>query len=1214
MNPRSIWPFDDNESVSRFNDLTQQLRRSADGGVAFFGAGASVAAGFPTWDHFYKSFSEYFGADPLPERSDRHRDIPGEIDFHTNRDHGKSLDFIKSIFARNAPQVPPLYRVSVTTQSLRYFYTTNIDEMLAQAAYGESVACYPNYSPMDARFVYLHGRASIATSVHDHLVVGARGYQSAYDETSGGLAKSKLRFLSHYPVLFVGFSMTDRQVVSSLSEIAQAARLGQVVGAGGQESEAVSQLSWYSLEKAPDRKEPGRDERKRRRTHSLGQVGVKVIWYQDGGSPDPYRAALDVVQALQRRSRELSVAEQEGGFVDRLIAAEQLAAVESPTRSQVKRAVALVDGHPRIASAFWNYVDGLEWFRRLRDAGVLAPKRVFVSANGDRHAPYWRASGLLRRVAAVAPAEVAQFLSSVDTDNWAAIRGAFQILEALDESSGASVGPQFAKWTVAALSIEPLLLYQVSESSQQLDSDGKSKAALALLEAVLRRIAESDVSITEGIESEFSQAIAPILGRSESALVTLRESLEAALEERCGEPDDDNVQHLRHAIERHRMDLTESSAISLLIDVIRDTLIQTKEDVVRSRSVTNLLQSSWPTARRIGIAHCFLLRSDLPLHEARIITLENLSNQRLFHELAKLVSDDTTDISDERLEILTDFVMSLRNSSSEEDQFDYQLWSRVLPGELLPIPPEPIEDDDEDSDRHLFRDFYFSGVFSPGAPLDIESFAERAAALTSEGLLALVRDPAAHGVRVTLRHSTSEMWSLLAEYTQSHDTLDPLLQIRPGDLKDRQVWRAIEAMVEIAGDNSTRWNRVLNWIGGVIAELPADQLWPIGGLLEGIGTSIPLELSEDARALAMQVLVKAKRTIQIDSGSLEDTFFGGYLNSASGKAMGALLELVHREIAEPASDAEAPRQIPGWFKENVLEPMDRDSMSLGIDAWVGVGLYFALLSDRSPDAVTFVVRHLTSVTSESPTAAIAFWSGHLSANNLWTGALNRLRDAYQIGAPTLQTEGVLEDDLRDRFFQHMVIGALRGVAGYDELLLSTLDLEFNPGARGSIVFALGQAVREMSDSPDTQLRTTVNSWFQRYWTKHVQLIGGSDGPHLAGYLRWLSDLKSPPREIKNLIEESLNQVNNGFHLHNVFEYLGRYAEDDPVVVLELLSRCVDWYRRLDDAWLHTEKVRDLLDRLAPLTRHEHEAALRDVLDGLAELDAISTADVHRYID
>ena len=455
MHSRSNWPFDDNASLSRFNDLMQHLRRSAYGGVAFFGAGASVAAGFPTWDDFYKTFSEHFGDQPLPEHSDRHRDIPGEIDYHTNRDHDRSLAFVKSTFARTAPQIPPLYRVSLRTRSLRYFYTTNIDEMLSQAAYGEQVASYPDYLPMEARFIYLHGRASIATCIHDHLVIGTRGYQSAYDEASGGLTKSKLRLLARYPVLFIGFSMTDRQVVLSLSEIAQAARLGQVTAADGQESEAVSQLNWYSLERAPDQNEPGREQRKRTRTRSLGQVGVKVIWYQDGGSPDPYRAAFEIVQEIQRRSRELSVAEQDGGFVDRLIAAEELAAIEFPTRSQVKRAVAIVDGHPRIASAFWDYVDGLEWFRSLRDAGVLAPKPVFATANGDRHAPYWRASGLLQRVAAVASSEVAQYLLSVETDNWVAIRHAFDILQTMDEPSAASVGAHFAKWTIESVVLRP---------------------------------------------------------------------------------------------------------------------------------------------------------------------------------------------------------------------------------------------------------------------------------------------------------------------------------------------------------------------------------------------------------------------------------------------------------------------------------------------------------------------------------------------------------------------------------------------------------------------------------------------------------------------------------------------------------------------------------------------------------------------------------------
>ncbi|MCY4112940.1 MAG: hypothetical protein OXG33_03235 [Chloroflexi bacterium] len=1022
------------------------------------------------------------------------------------------------------------------------------------------------------------------------------------------LSYSSLPLIQFY---FSDFSFRDTRISSSLANMAQAARLRQSTAGDVQMSETVSNLKWYSLEKAPDQDETSRIESMHARTQRLKQYGVRVIWYQDGGAPDPYRAAFEIIRQTQRRSRELTVAENDLEFVERLIEAEELASIAAPTPGQVRRAVAIVNGHPRVALAFWDVVESVEWFRSLRDAGILAPKPVLLAANGDRRAPYWMASGLLRRVASAAPSEVAQFLCSIDTDNWAAIRGAFEILEALDESSGAYVGPQFAKWSVDAMSIEPLLLYQASESSQRLNSDGKPKAALALLEAILRKLAESGLSITEGVGSDFSHAIAPILGRSEPAVEAVSHTLEAALIERCGTPEDDNVRYLRHAIEPHRMDLTESSAISLLIDVLRDALLQTKDDSARSTAVTKLLQSSWPTKRRIGIAHCFLLRSDLTIHEARVITHENLANDHLFHELAKLLSDDITDITEQRTDTLKRFVTSLHDSSSENDRFDYKLWSQVLPIELLPEPPAPIEDDFEDSDRHLFRGVYFGSVTSRGAPLDLDSFAERASTLSSDELLALVRDPAAHGVRITWKHSTSEMWSLLAEYAKARGTLDPLVQIRPEDLEGRQVWQAIEAMAEVAGDDPIRWSEVIDWASRMVSKLPADKLWPIGGLLEGIGDSIPLGLSHSARKLAMQVIEKSKRTDRLESESLEHSFVGGYLNLPAGKAMRALLELLRREIFKADTDKESLQDLPEWFKTTVLERLSRDSMGLGIDAWIGVGLYYALFCDRSPDSAESIARYLEFETSETSTAKVAFWSGHLSAPTLWTGTLERLHDAYRISARTLQADGILEDDLRDRFFQHIVIGALRNIAGYDELLLSTLSSDFTPVARGSIVFALGRAVREMTDSTDAKLQSTVICWFRRYWAKHVEEIGGQDGPQLATYLRWLKDLQLPPRTIDNLIEASLDQVSEGFEIHTVFEYLGRYAEEDPDTVLALLGRCVDWYRLRDDAWLHAEMMKDLLDQVAPLTRHE--AILREVLDGLAELGAISTADVHRYL-
>ena len=1138
-----------------------------------------------------------------------------DIDYHTDRNHAKSLAFIQATLGRPIGVIPPLIRICLRTQSLQYYFTTNMDEILFHAAAGDQVAAYPTYVPMSARFVYLHGRASTADSVHRDLVLGNTGYESAYNVSPPGAAKSKLTQFAHYPVVFMGFSMNDPYVVASLEEIARSVRLQRNVYPHDELDELISPLKWYIILRSPTRHDSSSDrhiiEDKRRREDGLNRVGVQVIWFQDGGASDPYRGLLDVAQLIQRRSRELTVAEQELGFVERLIEAEDLAAVDRPTANDIRRSLAVVEGHSRVQAAFWEGVDGLHWYRSLLHTGALHPKPVVETASGGRRAPFWHAARFVRRIAALAPAEVCDFISTVATENWAAVRDLLGVFEALEESCAMDVAAHVAQLVVRVLSIDDMMLYEVSAVAQRLDSDGGHDAARGLLQAILCALVDADPSLPAGCAADFSEAVAPILAKSESGISALCCALRISLERRYTTPENDDSQYSRPAIEAHRTNFSDNSVESLLIDVVRDSLQAISNDRVRREAVTSLLYSTWPTERRIGIAHCFLKRSDLPVHESEIITQENLANQHLFHELAKLVSDDITDISEERIDRLKYFVESLHNSTSEQDRFDYQLWSRVLPIELLPSPPEPIEDDDEDPDRHLFRGFYFSSVSSLSAPLDNQSFAERAAMLSPDELVALVRDPAAHGVRVTLHHSTSEMWSLLAEYTQTRETLGPLLQIRPDDLQGRQVWPAIKAMAEIAGDDPTRWNEVLDWARGVITELAADQLWPISGLLEGIGTSIPLGLSDDAIALAMQVLEKARRTQRGDTDSLEHSFFGGYLNRPAGKAMGALLELLRRELVASDLDAENPRQDAGWFKDIVLDRMDRDHMSLGIDAWVGVGLYFALLSDRYPDAVTFVVRFLESETSESSTAAIAFWSGHLSAPTIWTGALERLQDAYQNSARTLQTDGVLEDDLRDRFFQHIVIGALRDISEYDEILLSTLETDFTPAARGSIVFALGRAVREMSDSPDTELRTTVTSWFQRYWNKHVQMIGGSDGPHLAGYLRWLRDLQLPPQAVNSLIEGSLDQTNNGFDVYTVFEYLGHYAEESPVTVIELLGRCVDWYRLRDDVWLHTEKVKGLLDRLVPLTRSE--PILRDVLDGLAELGAISTDDVRRYL-
>ena len=1187
------------------------LHEARDRGVAFFGAGVSVPAGLPTWSDFHRNLLEHFGV-PMPSGDLGSGQSPLiDIDFIADRDHAGLLSYVKTRLGRPVAVIPPLLRTALLTRGFRYYYTTNFDECLFTAASGRIVSSYRDYMPMDAHFVYLHGRASTANSIHDDLVMGSNGYKLAYDDSIGGFARNKLRQLSPYPVVFLGFSMNDTAVVSSLAEMAQAARLRRVIDDEDQVAEEFSELKWYSIEIAPGRQEPRRKKKKRERSERLRQFGVRTIWYQDGGSPDPYRAALEIVQRLRDRSRELSVSEQDESFVESLLAAEELASVHSPSVNQVRQAMAIVNGPPRIAAAFWDGVDGAGWFRALRDAGALSPRPSFLTPSGERRAPLWLAAEFLKRVAAEASAEVADYLLTIDTDNWAAVRAAFDVFEALDGPSGATVAPHFAQWIIRALPIESMLLYQVAESSRQLDSVGKPTAALALLQATLRSLADSGLAVSEGASSDFSATVAPILGRYESSLNALQTSLQAALLQRCGSPDDDDVRYSRPAIEPHHMNQRDHSVIGLLIDVLRDTLLHAEHGEARAETVERLLASQWPTERRLGIAHCFLKRSDLPRHEARIIVPDHLVDQHLFHELAKLIADRVADLSEASIRTLREFACTLHNSASEADRIEYQFWARVLPMDLLPEPLAHPEVDAGDADSHLFRGIYFSESFMLSAPLESDGFAELAEDLTLDELIALVRDPASAGVNVSFRHDPDEMWSLLAQYAKNHGLLEPLLKISKQDLSNSRVWRAIEAMPEVAGDDVEQWTDILDWAEGMASALEPDQLWPIGRLLDSASKTVPLCVSERVRGLAMRVMERSKRHTIAESSFAEDTILGGFLNQPAGNAVQALLELLRREIVELESNGESYARIPQWFRSALLDPLDRDPTLLGIDAWIGVGRFYGLICARTPESFDFVTRYLSSSQSESSVFAIGFWAGYLWAPLVSTEALERLREAYGRNLSAFQAEDVLESDLRDRFYSHIVIGALRDVPGYDDMLLGTLGSDFTAETRGSIAFTLGSSVRQTRDEADERLHENAIYWFRRYWTEHVERIGGQDGARLALYLRWLADIRLPPGEVKHLIQASLAQATDGFDVRWTFEYLELYPEQQPLAVLDILDQCVAWYRLHNDFWLDTDRVRALLDLLAPITRGN--ALLRDVLDGLAELGAISSDDVRRYL-
>ena len=422
-----------------------------------------------------------------------------------------------------------------------------------------------------------------------------------------------------------------------------------------------------------------------------------------------------------------------------------------------------------------------------------------------------------------------------------------------------------------------MLLHRLSKTARKLESDGKYEAALALVRAALLELAAAPLTFSEWSTADFSQDVVPTLARSESGSETLKDTLRTALKHRCETPDQDDVRYTRPAIEAHQMNLSERSPLGLLIDVTRDTLFATELAEWRKSAVAGLIQSPWPTERRIAIAHCFLRRRDLPEHEESIISRANLADPDLFHELAKLIAAGVEDLSKSSVQIIVDFMRSLHVSPSDGERILYQRWAAILPADLLPAPQPTGDDYDDDSESRLFGDFYSSRTFSATPPLDGPSFAARAAGLSPSELLALVRDPVAAGVSVTWRHSTEDMWSLLADYAKEQGALNYLLEISPDDLSRLWIGRAIGAMPEVAGNDPERWQEVLDWADRMTSVAPPGEFWSLGQLAKTSGRAAPLELSESVRALALQVIVKTKRTPAVSwdeiEGSLEDGFF-----------------------------------------------------------------------------------------------------------------------------------------------------------------------------------------------------------------------------------------------------------------------------------------------------------------------------------------------------
>ena len=275
--------------------------------VAFVGAGASTAVGYPTWRMLLEQLHQLaFGKLKMTSGNlsayvsslRKYQDVAWRAQEYRDAIANEKLylKFLRKQFPRGSKKNRLLH--ALVQLPIRHYLTTNYDQELERAyqeVHGNSLRVVDWFDPQRAAewishwgdhdepptCVYLHGRMDEPSS----MVLTEKDYQQAYFQANGN-AQRLAAVLLLQPVLFLGFSLTDPDLMALLRQAnalcLEGARHYALIGLG-KRSEIASRYA----------------ERARLRR----KFGVNAIFFRPG---DKYENLEKIVSYLVEAAKQVS--------------------------------------------------------------------------------------------------------------------------------------------------------------------------------------------------------------------------------------------------------------------------------------------------------------------------------------------------------------------------------------------------------------------------------------------------------------------------------------------------------------------------------------------------------------------------------------------------------------------------------------------------------------------------------------------------------------------------------------------------------------------------------------------------------------------------------------------------------------------------------------------------------------------------------------------